>query len=161
MPNFIMAPVIHNQPKRASYVLLWDESSCTSSSCDIFQNMFLTDFPSPSFFFFLIPGLWTFHSYGHSSVATCGQWNRPRLHFRHTETAANDHQRDRQGTDPDMLEFSWLPSSVGPNQRSAHECYGLWGNGPYVSGVWVGQQRRNKGIPNFYLILSVLGERKS
>jgi hypothetical protein len=59
----------------------------------------------------MLTGIWAVHTDGHSGDAASCIGNRPRVHVRNTEAAADDHVGGRQGPHPDVPQFA-RPSSL-------------------------------------------------
>lgn len=91
-------------------------------------------------------GVRAVHLDGHPGPAAGGQRNGPRLHVRHAQTPAHDHERDGKGPDPDVPQLARLAAAHGPLHGPAHERHGLRGAGPHLPGVRIGEHGRHKGV---------------
>ena len=74
--------------------------------CFDLTSLFLTNIA------FRFAGVRTVNVDGNASDAPRGFGDRPRVHVRDAEAAADDHERGGQGADPDVPEFA-RPSAGG------------------------------------------------
>ena len=107
-------------------VLEWPGCACVLTSLNNLPAVW-----DPKLTWLLLTGIWAVHTDGHSGDAASCVGNRPRLHVRDAEAAADDHVGGRQGPHPDVPQFA-RPASLWRWRRPADVSDGFRRDGTYV-----------------------------